>query len=271
MNAFSGAQQQAAESAVKNNLANAAKSMKFACSDTGICPTSIPGDVNVSPNVGLSLSQAADTSNFCVNGSYKGRSAINYSYDSATGGIKTGYCSGALIPLSETGAIAKNLVLDTSFTGLGGASSQWGFGRSTGNITPTARPGATGDPDPDKPVLVLANPPASGTTWTYMHGPVAATQIVSGQQYTTSYYVRSVSGTPPGSINKAGVLDGNGTNVALSQSATAGISGSWTQVQQTVTAAKDGASSNVLYFGISAASTANAWTLEFQGFKIEKT
>jgi prepilin-type N-terminal cleavage/methylation domain-containing protein len=262
--AYNGVQDRALVSTLKSDLANASKQMELANADTGSYPTSFPTDVRTSQNVILSLSQAAP--GYCVNAELSTKSSVQWRYDSAGGGLKEGLCSGAVIPGSESG-VNPNLVTNTDFTSGWNLNFQDGAGRSL-----STRPGATGDPYPSRPVLVLNNTSIAPTTWSVLQSSaINRSAITTGKTYLKSYYVRKTGTGFNGSTALFGVLDGNGTNYSLGIGAWSSTSTTWQKISGSVAATQNAPSSNQLYLPLPTAEfTKTGWTLEFQGFEIRE-
>lgn len=263
--AYNGIQQRAAQTTVKSDLANAATTMGVACAETGDCPTIFPSSLKTSPNVGLSLAQTGSSTSYCINGSYSKYPDMHFYYQQGKG-LTTGTCSGAVVYGSETGSEPKNLVLNTDFDG-----GTWKFNRANGNtITLTSRPGASGDPYPDRPVLVINNDPVAAG-WSYTSGPLRSTEILAGHTYTLSLWARRTSGSVPDGLTMS-VRNGDSTNVALTSNLV-NFGTQWSYLTQTATATANGISPNVFYINQNGGSNlaTYSWSMEIQAPVLAET
>lgn len=262
--AYNGIQNRALTTTLQSDLTNASRQMEIANVTNGSYPTTLPSAIRTSPNVVLSLSQTA--SGYCINAEYTTSSSLQWYYDSSSGGLHQGLCSGAVISGSELGE-NPNLVTNTDFSSGWNLNLQDSTGRSL-----SVRPGASGDPYPTRPVLVLNNTSTNTTTWAVLQSTaVNKTAITAGTSYTLSYYVRKTGTTYNGGTLRFGVLDGNGQNVSIGTGAWATTSTSWQKVSGTATAAQNAPSSNELYLPLSTSEfTKTGWTLEFQDFELRQ-
>ena len=263
--AFNGVQNRARETALKSDLNNAAKLLEISVAqNNGTVPTSLPSDLRTSPDTSLSLSQTS--TGYCVNGTHQKVTDLQLRYDSQAGGVREGLCGGAVIAGTETGGVKPNLITNTDFSSGWNMNLQVSTGRTLSN-----RAGATGDPFPTRPVLVLTNSSTTATNWAVLqNSSITRADIVAGKTYTISYYVRSV-GNYNGSTTLPGVMDGNATNKAINTGAAATVSTSWQRVQGNSAGIATALSSNQLYMPLSnAAFTTSGWSLEFQGFELRE-
>jgi prepilin-type N-terminal cleavage/methylation domain-containing protein len=260
--AYNGIQTRARETTLKSDLSNAAKQMELANADASSYPTSLPSGVKASSNVIMSLSQT--TNGFCINGEYS--DSLKWRYDSTSGGLQEGLCPGAVISGSESG-INPNLITNTDFSGTWSFSAQVTAGR-----TLSTRPGTTGDPYPNRPVLVLTNTASTATGWAIIQtSSINRTPIITGKNFTRSYYIRK-TGTYNQNTPIFGVVDAGGTNIALSYSGgTVPTSASWQKTSFTSAVLQNAVSTNNMYLAVNAnAFTTAGWTLEFQGFELRE-
>ena len=267
---YSGITERAKESTLQANLTNVSRLMSMSVIDNeDIAPTSIPSEFKPSGGVGLSLSEVTNSNQYCINGQIP-LSGDSYKYmffDSETGQIQDGLCSGDTISGSEAG-INKNLTSYDSFTNI--SSSGWNISISGGlvGVTLSAREGTANDPIANKPVFTITNTTAkSSLTWAYIYGPVSYSEIVDATIYKTSYYVRQLSGFTDsgGYLRGAAVMDGSALNVTIPHGDVATLSESWSLVTNIKTSIKAGTSSNRFYIYMPIQPFAVAgWTLEFQ-------
>ena len=261
--AFSGIQQRALVGSVKSELANTAKLIELAKVETDTYPTVLPSTVPQSSTAYLSLSQTA--SGFCVNSTAKNNSKIQWRYESATGGIQEGLCSGQVLVGSEQG-LNPNLITNTSFASGWSLNFQVGTGR-----TLTTRAGVDGDPYATRPVLVLQNTGTTATGWAVVQSSgVNRAEILNTLNFQRGYWVRKV-GPYTGGIVMFGLMDGGATNQTLSNGASTTITTDWQYISQPVTAVRDATAGNSIYISTSAgAYTTAGWSLEFQGFELRR-
>ncbi len=262
--AFNGIQQRAMSTSLKSELNNVAKKMELAKAETEVYPSAFPSDTKIASNLTLSLSQASN--GFCINGEHKNNTSIRWRYESATGGLQEGLCSGAVIAGSEPG-MNPNLVTNTDF------ASGWslGFQNVTGR-TLSVRAGATNDPYPSRPVLVLTNSGTGATTWAVLQSSgLNHSAIQTGKSYTRSLWVRK-TGPYAGTLASFAVMTGGGTNPSLGTGANISPTDSWQQVSSAAAVASSNSDpSKILYQAIAvSAFTTSGWTLEFQGFELRE-
>jgi len=261
--AFNGIQQRALLSTAKSELTSAAKAMEIAKIEADVYPSAFPAKVPQSNSNYLSLSESPN--GFCINSNAKNNSGIQWRYDSANGGIQEGLCPGQVIAGSEQG-MNPNLITNTSF------ASGWSlnFQNSTGRTLNT-RAGATGDPFPTRPVLVLSNTGTGTTSWAVLSSSgINRAEILNAQSFQRGYWVRKV-GNHTGGINMFGLMDGGATNQTFNNGVTTGIQTDWQYISQQATSVKDATAGNVLYLSTNTGAYATAgWSLEFQGFELRK-
>jgi len=261
--AYNGIQQRALLSTAKSELTSAAKAMEIAKIETDTYPSTFPSKVPQSATTALSLSEAPN--GFCINGSAKNNTSVQWRYDSANGGIQEGLCPGQVIPGSEQG-INPNLITNTNF------ASGWtlNFQSSTGRTLST-RPGVTGDPFPTRPVLVLSNNGTGATGWAVLSSSgINRAEILNAQSLQRGYWVRKV-GNYTGGINMFGLMDGGATNQTFNNGVSTVIQPDWQYLSQQATTVKDATAGNGLYLSTNtSAYTTAGWSLEFQGFELRK-
>lgn len=263
--ALNGIKDRANRASLASSLAQAAKKMHTAkIAADNIAPTTIPGDMNVPQNIGMSLSTTGMADQFCINAILNATTPLRMYYDSATSQTNDGICPGATIGGSETGSMPVNLILSPD------SASAWSMNTSAGGVTLTSRAGAAGDPFPTKPVLVFNNATSRTVTWVYLRTAVDTAKITTGNSYATSFWVRKTGSAPAVSMNMFGVMDGSTANAALSQGAATAVGTNWTLVSRNVTAARDAVATNGLYSALTpySALTTTGWGLEFQGFEL---
>lgn len=262
--AYNGIQQNAMTSLLKSDISNAAKQMELARADTDSYPTSFPAALKTSSNVSLSLSQAS--SGFCINGEHKQNTSIRWRYES-TGGLQQGLCSGAVIAGSETG-MNPNLITNTAF----GTGSGWSLNFQTiAGRSLTTRSGASDDPFPSRPVLVLTNSASTTTSWCVLQSSgINHSAVQAGKTYTRSFWVRKI-GAHSGAINLFGILTPGGANASFNTSGTVVPSDNWQYVSAAIAATSNSDSSKVLYHPLNCnAFTTSGWSLEFQGYELRE-
>jgi len=266
---YSGINEKAKESALKTSLTNASRLMAISTLDNeDMAPTSIPSEFKSPNGVGLSLSEVAGSSDYCINGQIS-LSGDSYKYmflDSGFGSIQNGWCSGSTIPDSENG-MNKNLTIDDSFTNIN--SSGWNLSISGGlvGVTISTREGTSTDPVANKPVFTITNTTAKSLTWAYVYGQVYYSEIANSTSYKTSYYVRQINGFAEngGYMRGAAVMDGNALNVTIPNGDIAIPSSSWSLITNIKTSLKAGTSLNRFYISMSNQPfSATGWTLELQ-------
>lgn len=262
--AYNGIQSRAQTALLQSSLDGASKLMQIAYTTTGTYPTTIPSGLHMSAQTGLSLSATGNPATFCVNSQLNNGGALTQMYyDSSSGQSQTGVCSGNVILGSETGTMGVNLVSTPDF------SSGWGMLLSVSGPSPTNRPGVSGDPYPNRPVLVWNNNVALTTSWAVVVAPVNYSQIISGRTYQSSYWVRKTGSGYSGGSNIFGVMDGSATSIAINNGASSATNSSWTKVSGTSVAIANSIASNVLYTNVSASYfPTTGWTLEFQDFEL---
>ncbi|MNX84104.1 Type II secretion system protein G precursor [compost metagenome] len=267
--AYNGIQDRAKSTALKSDLSNAGTQMELALADAGEAPRAFPSDVKSSPDIGLSLAETGSTAAYCINGLIISSPTVRWHYDSS-GGLKEGSCSGAPIALSELGT-PKNLNTDPAFTLL--SSSGWHMNMQNGaGTTLTTRPGASGDPFTNQPVLILSNTTAKTTAWAVLQNKsYSQADVKSGKTYLKSYYVRKTGTGYNGTTSVFGLMDGGTANPTLPNGSSTTASTSWTKLSGTSVALKDATSGNLIYMPLSPGQFANAgWTLEFQGLELSE-
>lgn len=260
---YTGIQQRTRLSTIKSEISSAAKAMEIARIETNVYPTALPPSVPRSSTTALSLSQTSE--GFCINGNDKNNLAIQWRYESSSGNLQEGLCSGQVIAGSEQG-LEPNLITNSNFTSGWHLNFQTGAGR-----TLTNRSGTAGDPYPTRPVLVLQNNATTATSWAVVQNSgINRAEILNGQSYIRSYWVRKVGPYNAG-LQMYGLMDGGTQNSTFGTGASTTLTDNWQQVTQSVTAAKDATASNVLYLSTNTPAYGTAgWSLEFQGFEIRK-
>lgn len=263
--AYNGLQQRAREASLKSDLTGAAKKMALACAENTTCPTALPSDVKVSSGNALSLSVA--TGGYCVNGYTTSGQTLSFNFNSISGGLQAGLCSGAVIAGSETG-VNPNLITNTDFTSGWNLSIQVSTGR-----TLTTRAGTAGDPYPNRPVLVVTNNGTAATSWAVVQtNQLNYTAITAGKTYVRSFYVRKTGAATSGTTGKhPGVLDGDNTHITFSSSIDYTATSNWQYFSSTAAASQNAPSTNYFYAGLTTTPfTTSGWTLEFQGFDLHE-
>ncbi len=261
--AYNGIQTRTRETVLKTDLSNAAKQMELANADTGSYPSALPNNVTPSQDIVLSLSQTS--TGYCINGEYKNNTSIRWRYESTSGGLQQGLCSGAVISGSEAGT-NPNLILNTDFSSGWNLNLQSSAGRSL-----SVRNGTANDPYPNRPVLQLNNNGTTATRWAVLQdNKINRSEIKQGQTYYRAFYVRKI-GPYSGSLTIFGIMDDSGQNPAIYSANGPAVTDSWQYVSGTVTAVNDSTSNNQLYLNHNnGAYTTSGWTLEFQGFELRK-
>lgn len=96
---YNGIQDRAVDTAMSNDLTNAAEAMKLARLESSgrVAPTSIPASVKPSKSVVLQLTQMSSPTEFCINANHTQKTSKLASFNSTTGKISKTLCSGALI------------------------------------------------------------------------------------------------------------------------------------------------------------------------------
>ena len=198
--AYNGIQNRAKEAILKSDLSAAARQMELSNADSGSYPAALPSDVRPSPDVILSLSQT--TTGYCINGEYRNNSSLRWRFESNTGGLQQGLCSGAVISGSEAGT-NPNLILNTDFSTGWNLNLQSGTGRSL-----SVRSGTASDPYPNRPVLQLTNNGTTSTSWAVLQdSKINYSEIKQGNAYYRAFYVRKI-GPYNGVVTVFGVMDG---------------------------------------------------------------
>ncbi len=261
--AFTGVQKRALIGGIKSELANTAKLIELAKVETDTYPVTLPSTVPQSSTAFLSLSQTA--SGFCINSIAKTNTAIQWRYESATGGIQEGLCSGQVLVGSEQG-LNPNLITNTGFASGWSLNFQVPTGRAV-----TTRAGVDGDPFATRPVLVLQNTGTTATGWAVLQSSgVNRAEVLNTLVYQRGYWVRKV-GPYTGSVIMFGLMDGGAVNQTLSNGISTTITNEWQYVSQQATALRDASAGNVIYISTSAgAYTTAGWSLEFQGFELRR-
>lgn len=270
--AYNGIQERSRSSSTHSALSSAAKAMEVAYIDSGSTayPTTLPSNIKEVSGLILSLSQNGNS--FCINAEPTSASTNKpWSYDPLNGGIKAGVCPGAVIANSERGG-NPNLVDDPNFQTISASGDNWWstVGSATA-FTMTTRAGTSGDPIPNKPVLVVSNPAAqSSAAFAYFKGPANETVITNGIAYTTTYYVRLASGTFTTELSQIAVMNGSAAQASIPYSSGGGMpTASWKKITRTVTAVQNGVSGTFLYVSMPASQVrATSFSLELQGFEI---
>lgn len=261
--AFNGIQQRALLSSIKSELTSAAKAMELASVETDTYPSALPQNVPKSSTALLSLSQTSN--GFCINSSAKNSPTVQWRYESAGGGLQEGLCSGQVIAGSEQG-LNPNLITNTNF------ASGWAlnFQNSIGRALNT-RAGATDDPFPTRPVLVLSNTGTGATTWAILYSnSINRAEILNAQTFQRGYWVRKI-GSHTGGIAMFGLMDGGTQNATFSNGTSSTPTTEWQYVSQQATSVKDATAANVLYLSTNTgAYTTTGWSLEFQGFELRR-
>lgn len=260
---FSGIQQRAQLTSLKSELTNAAKAMEIANVDSGTYPAVLPSSVPQSSTANLSLSQT--TNGFCINSQLKNNASVQWRFESTTGGLQEGLCSGQVLAGSEQG-MNPNLVTNTNF------SSGWSLNlQNSAGRTLTTRPGATGDPFATRPVLVLSNTGTATTSWAILQSNgINRAEILNTQNFQRGYWVRKV-GNYTGGIYMFGLMDGGTQNPTWPNGINTVPTTEWQYISQQATAIKDATAGNVLYLSTNTgAYTTAGWALEFQGFEIRR-
>lgn len=261
--AYNGIQQRALVTTLKSDLTNASKQIELNQVDNGAYPTSLPANVKASKNVTLSLSEAG--SGYCINAESSSSTSARWSYNSASGGLQEGLCSGAVIAGSETG-LNPNLITNTAFT------SGWNlnFQNPTGRAL-SSRAGTPSDPYPSRPVLTLANTGTGATSYCVVQSTgLNHSAIQINKTYSRSYWVRKI-GPNSGAMSLFGVMTPNATNQTFWGGGSVSPSDSWQYATGTVTSLSNSDSSKVLYLALNCGSfTTSGWTLEFQGFELRE-
>jgi hypothetical protein len=193
-------------------------------------------------------------------------SSVRWFYDSSSDGLQQGACNGQVISGSESG-INANLITNTDFSSGWVLQMQVSAGR-----TLTTRPGTSGDPYPNRPVLVLTNTTTTSTAWAVIGATgLNRSAVTSGKSFSRSYYARK-TGTYASTSGVFGLLDGNGLNQTLSYSSSSvNITTDWQRISGTSAASQNAPATNQLYLAIPVSQfTASGWTLEFQGFEMRE-
>lgn len=270
--AYNGIQDRAKTSSTQSALSSAAKAMEVAYIDGGSTayPTSLPANVKEVSGIVLSLSQNGNS--FCINAEPTANSTNKpMYYDPINGGLKDGVCPGAVIANSERGGNS-NLVDDTNFQTISAAGDNWWSTVGSGTaFTMTTRPGASSDPIPNRPVLVMSNTAAQpSAAFAYFKGPANEAAITNGTSYTTSYYMRLASGSFTTELAHIAVMNGSAQQASIPYTASGGVpTSTWKKVSRTINAVQNGVSGTVLYVGMPSSQVrTTAFTLEFQGFEI---
>lgn len=262
--AYSGIQQRARDASLQSSAMSAVKLMQIAYVTDGAYPSVFPTSLKLPTGTGMSLSTTGSSTSYCINAQMTTGGEITQKYyDSAVGQLQSGVCSGSVIASSETGTMSVNLISNVEFGG------GWSLSLSVAGQAMTTRAGTAGDPYPTKPVLVWTNNVARTTSWAVVAGPVNYSQIISGQSYQSSYWVRKTGTGHSGTASVFGVMDGSTTNRALNTGANQTVDSTWTKVSGSSAAIASAVSSNRTYMSLSTTSFPTAgWTLEFQGFEL---
>ena len=263
--AYNGMQQRAMETVLRSDLRNAATALEKAKVDNGdVYPSVFPSDFKTNSKVSINLTVTGDANLYCINGSYDGLSQIWR--NEKNNGIQSGACSGQVVAGSDVGGSGTkiNYVANPNFT------SGWALNKATGTATATTRSGTGSDPAGNRPVLILQNVGAA-TSWSYIGGAMSTTNIMqAGRSYTTSYWIRVVSGTVSSNIGNAGVMDGGATNQVIAGGLGSNISTSWQKKTITQTAAINSLPSSKFYIYANTSSMTQNFTIELQDPRVEE-
>lgn len=262
--AYNGIQQRALTSTLQNDLKNAAKAIEQAKIDNGdVYPTSFPSGFKTDSRVTLNLAETGSADTYCINGSIQGVSQT-WKYDTTDGGLKAGSCTGQVIAGSDVGGSGTkiNYVANPNFT------SGWALQKSTGSATSSTRNGTSGDPAGNRPVLSIQNM-ASSPTWAYIGGGMNALAMAAGKTYTTSIWVRILSGSNIGTSG-AGVMANSATNRVIDFGSGTTITTSWQKITNTRVAAINGQASSLFYLVTSPSNLNQNVTIELQDPRVEE-
>lgn len=267
---YSGITRKATEAVIKADLNNAAKLILMEYSSTDQMPTSFPGSMKTSNNIGLSLASTGNNNSFCINAQTTNSSSPVYMhYSSTSGDVQPGSCTGSVIYGSEIG-MPRNIVLDSSFSNIGLWSNWFTILNDPSGHTLTARSGTSSDPIENKPVLTITNNTAKTEPYAVIFGRVNYTDIVSGSDYKLSVWVRRI-GPYVGDLRFV-VRDSDGSYAVFADGCyLSSLDTSWQLCSFNDKALANSISTNGVYMTLtpSAFNTAG-WSVEFQDPKIIK-
>ena len=105
--AYNGIQRKATDSVMQSTLKSAGTKMKTTASDTDTFGTLLPGDLRAPAGIGLALATVTSPSEFCINVTSQKYADLSWHIDQALS-IKSGLCTGAVIPASIIGDYANS-------------------------------------------------------------------------------------------------------------------------------------------------------------------